>query len=457
MKRVLLILGAVWAAGIFPSPQAALAADNPYIQVGSAHAKKTVVAFPAIRYAGTNADALSKQIQEIITNDLNFMDLFSILGQSAYIENPKSSGITLGSFKFSDWSSIKAEILVKSQLMVQNGTMSLEGYVYDVTGAKQLLGKRFVAAVSDPKTLGHTFANSIVNALTGLPGIFLTKIAMACESRGRQEIYIMDFDGTNAKQITHHNSISLGPAWSPNGTKIVYSRYVKHRSNVKNLDLYEFDFNSDTIRMLSNRKTLNTGAAYSPDGKKIALTMNFLGNPEIFTLDPVANTVTRLTKSFGEDVDPSWSPDGRKLAFVSSRSGRPMVYSMDADGSNVKRLTFAGIYNATPNWSPTNNKLVFAGWLEKHFDVFLINPDGTNIERLTKDQGNNEDPTFSPDGNFVVFSSNRTGQRNVYVMNVDGTFVKRLTYGIGNCVAPKWSNPPRPATEAPVTGGGPGG
>lgn len=445
MSRFLLVF-------LLLAPLAASAADNAYIQVGQAHAKKTVIAFPDIRASGSNADTLSREIHETVTNDLTFMDLFSFLGSSAFVE-PSSAGMTMGTFRFTDWSSIKAEILVKSQLTVSGNSMSLEGYIYDVNGSKQLLGKRFVAASSEPKTLAHTFANNIVTALTGLPGIFLTKIVMGCEKNVRQELYIMDFDGTNAKQITRHNSISLAPAWSPDSSKIVYSRYVKHRSNIKNLDLYEFDFHSDTIRMLSNRKGINSGASYAPDGKKIALTMSFLGNPEIFTLDPKTNVVTRITKSFGEDVDPSWSPDGTKIAFVSNRSGRPMVYSMNSDGTNVKRLTFAGVYNATPNWSATNNKLVFAGWLERHFDIFLMNPDGTNIERLTKDQGNNEDPTFSPDGNFVVFSSNRTGQKNIYVMNVDGTFVKRLTYGIGNCVSPKWSNPPRPAAEAPLAGG----
>lgn len=445
--------GILLASVLWALPSIAHAADNAYIQVGQAHAKKTIIAFPDIHSTGNNADTIAREVKEIVTSDLEFMDLFSFLGNSAFVE-PGSAGVTMGSFRFSDWSSIKAEILVKGQLNVQGSSMALEGYVYDVNGSKQLLGKRFVAATSDPRTLAHTFANNIVTALTGLPGIFLTKIAMACGNGVRQELYIMDFDGTNVKQITRHNSISLAPAWSPDGTKIVYSRYVKHRSNIRNLDLYEFDFRSDTIRMLSNRHGINSGANYSPDGKKIALTMSFLGNPEIFTLDPKTNVVTRLTKSFGEDVDPSYSPDGTKVAFVSNRSGRPMVYSMNADGTNVKRLTFAGVYNATPNWSPTNNKLVFAGWLDRHFDVFLMNPDGTNIERLTKDQGNNEDPTFSPDGGFVVFSSNRTGQKNIYVMNVDGTFVKRLTYGIGNCVSPKWSNPPRPAAEAPLTGVG---
>ncbi len=421
------------------------AKDLPYIAVGNAHTKKTVIAYAPI-VLSESSNLLSQSVQTItqtVVRDLDFMDLFRFLGSSAFIEDSKKTGITMDSFKFSDWSSIGAELLIKSAFSnVSDNTFSYETYLYDLTGGKQILAKKYISTYEDLKTVGHSFANDLVKALTGLPGIFLTKIAMSCDLTHKKEIYIMDFDGSNVKQITQHGSIAFAPAWSPSGTKIAYSLFKKHKNNVKNIDLYEYDFQTSTIRMLSNRKGINSGAAYSPDGKKIALTMSFTGNPEIFALDPANTTVTRLTSSFGVDVDPSWSPDGKSMAFVSSRTGMPMVFNMQADGSKVQRLTYAGRYNATPNWSPQNNKIVFAGWIDQTFDIFIMNPDGTTIERLSKNQGNNEDPYFSPDGNFVIFSSNRTGQQNIYVMNIDGTFVKRLTYGLGNCVTPKWSNPP---------------
>ncbi|MCM2323528.1 MAG: Tol-Pal system beta propeller repeat protein TolB [Oligoflexia bacterium] len=425
-------------------PAATLAEDRPYIPVGTARAKKTVLALAEVRTGGdARLDKIGQLIRETVNHDLAFMDIFQLLGQAAFLEDSKKAGLTPDTFKMSDWSSIGAEILVKAGLSFEGPNLALEGYVYETASGKRILGKRYVASQADAKATAHTFANDIVGSLTGLNGIFLTKIAMSCDRNGKKEIYIMDFDGTNVRQITRHRSIAFAPAWSPDGTRIAYSLYTRHRGNIKNIDLFEFDFASNTHRLLSNRKGINSGAAYSPDGKKIAMTMSFLGNPDIFVLDPVTKTVERVTKSLGFDVDPSWSPDGRRMAFVSSRSGGPMVFGMSSDGSDVQRLTYAGKYNATPSWSPQNNKVAFAGWIDRSFDIFIMNPDGSHIERLTKSQGSNEDPHFSPDGNFIVFSSNRTGQKNIYVMNVDGTFVKRMTYGMGNCVSPKWSNPPR--------------
>ena len=418
-----------------------------YLSVGTARTKKSVLAFADIRAENTQSKALAKVIEETVTRDLTFMDLFKFLSSTAFIEDSATAGITPGTFKFKDWSGIGAEFLIKSTLNSSNTSengqvLSFEAHVYDTFGAKQILAKRYTANTKDVKNLAHTFANDMIQALTGLPGIFQTKIAMTCDMSGKKEIYVMNFDGSDVKQVTKHRSIAFAPAWSPDGTRIAYSLFTRHANNVKNIDLYEFNFTSNTVRLLSDRRGINSGAAYSPDGSKIALTMSYSGNPEIFLLDLATRGTTQLTKSFGFDVDPSWSPDGKHLAYVSSRTGMPMVFSMKLDGKQPQRLTYAGKYNATPTWSPQKNKIGFAGWIDKSFDIFIMNPDGTNIERLTKNQGNNEDPYFSPDGGFLAFSSNRTGQRNIYVMNTDGTFVKRLTFGLGNCVSPKWSNPP---------------
>lgn len=413
--------------------------DKASIAVGKAKTKKTVVAIPEPK----GDKSLAKSLRETVDTDLKFMDLFRILEPAAFVE-PASAGIAPGSFKISDWKSIGSEFVVKSALSKEGDALSLEAYVYETGEGKAILSKRYKTGAKEIQLLAHTFANDIVEALTGQPGIFLTKIAMVCDRGGKtKEVFMMDFDGTNVKQLTQHRSTIVTPAWSPDGTKIAYSLFTKRKDNVKNIDLYEFDFKTSSIRMLSNRKGINSGATYSPDGKSIAMTMSFLGNPEIFLFDPGKKTATRLTKSFGVDVDPAFSPDGKSIAFVSSRSGMPMVFSMALDGSKIQRLTYAGKYNASPGWSPNGKKLVFAGWIDKKFDIFTMNVDGTNIERLTKDQGSNEDPSFSPDGNFIVFSSDRTGQRSIYVMNVDGTYVKRLTFGLGNCNSPRWSNPPK--------------
>lgn len=445
MKSHLLAL-LVFAATSVAQPPAAFAGH--YLAVGEARIKKSVLAFPESKYLSAGMDSgdpqgLAHTIKELITDDLNFTNLFTMQSPSAFIEKPEA-GLTMETFHISDWATIGTEFLIKTGVSLTKGNIAYEVRLYDVLGSKQIMGKRYVAKQSEPRVLAHSVANNIVQALTGKPGIFFTKIAMVCNKTGQKEIWVIDFDGTNPRQITSHRTLAFSPAWSTDNRRIAYSLYTKNRHNIKNIDLYEYDSTQKRSHLLSNRHGINSGAAYSPDGHHIALTMSFLGNPDIFLLDPNTHEVTRVTKSLGTDVDPAWSPDGRRMAFVSTRSNQPMVYlgeieAMKTNPASATRLTFAGKLNATPSWSPTGNKIVFAGFNDTHFDLFLMNTDGTNLERLTKDEGNNEDPFFSPDGNFIVFSSNRTGQRNIYVISTDGQFTKRLTYGLGECEAPKWS------------------
>jgi TolB protein len=402
------------------------------ISVGAAKTRKALLAITDPKLKTNHAGPAAKQTVDQIRSNLEFMDIFKVLDPKAYPKDPSN---------LSAWTAIKVEYLIQSSFDVLGSKNTFHVSVVETFSNREILNKQYIGSSNDLKLIANTASNDIVEALTGRPGVFLSKITMVCDRTGKKEVYIMNFDGSEVKQVTRAKSTTLSPSWSPDGKRLLFSVITKGRNNVKNWNLYEFDLESGKLRLLSNQPGMNSGAVYSPDGSVIALTMSFIDdNPEIFLLDN-SKRVTRLTNSIGVDVDPSWSPDGKALAFVSGRTGASMIYRMNADGSNVKRLTFAGTYNATPSWSPAGNKIAFAGWIDKKFDIFIMNPDGTNIERLTQNQGSNEDPHFGPDGNLIVFSSNRSGQKNIYVMNSDGSYTKRLTFGLGNCHSPKWSNP----------------
>jgi TolB protein len=395
-------------------------AQTTSISVGEAKTKKPDIHLASPTSTGNELTAEISQIQKTIASDLAFTDQFRNTPDS---EKEKADYRSNGSIK------------------LENGRISYEFHLKQTGNEQDILGKRYQSDRDDYKTLAHLIANDIVMAITGKKGIFLTRIAFACDRTGKKEIYTMNFDGSDVRQITRNRSISLGPSWSTDGTRISYSVFNRHEDNTRNIDLFEYNFKNGNLRMLSNRKGLNSGASYHPNGKQLALTLSYAGNPDIYLLNLENRTVYQLTKSAGFDVDPAFSPDGSKIAFVSSRAGKPMVYTMSvAHPGDVKRITFAGSYNATPNWSPDSKKIVFAGWIEGHFDIFSITADGAKIERFTKNEGNNEDPSFSPDGSMIAFSSNRANkEKAIYVMNADGTNVRRLTFGLGNCSGSKWS------------------
>ncbi|NDC79234.1 MAG: hypothetical protein EBZ67_15390, partial [Chitinophagia bacterium] len=107
-------------------PPRAYAQGKPYIPVGTAKTRKTVLAFADIRVAGSPAPSdLARTVRDTFVSDLNFMDLFSFLDRKAFVENSEA-GIRPDTFKFTDWSSVGAEFVIKTQLTREPGRIELE-------------------------------------------------------------------------------------------------------------------------------------------------------------------------------------------------------------------------------------------------------------------------------------------------------------------------------------------
>ncbi len=297
----------------------------------------------------------------------------------------------------------------------------------------------------------HQISHLIFFHLVGRESIFLSKIVFVSSTsnvNGKQikELFIMDYDGFNVKQLTRHKSVVISPSISKDRKLILYS-VVKRNKGIKNVDLYVYDREKRRSYPISRRKGINSGAIFHPDGKHIILTLSFGVNADIFQLPLYGGPIQRVTRHPSDDVDPSISEDGKKLVFLSGRSGKAMIYLMDyfsKDDENAKRISFVGKFNATPRFSPDGKEIVFASWPENSFDIFRMDLEGKELVRLTKNFGSNEDPSFSSDGQFIVFSSQRVLSRkkatyNVYIMDRNGNRIRPLTKNMGDCISPRWS------------------
>lgn len=365
------------------------------------------------------------ELAAILKNDLYLTGLFSI------VETSSQPMLTSeGNPDFEACSRSGAQAVLTGRFHVSGGDLVFEGRLYDVALKKMELGKRFTAAVREHRHLVHKFGDRVLEALTGVPGSFSSQIIFVGDSPPK-EIFSMDFDGRDLRQMTSTGAINMSPEWSPDGRNILFTSYIN-----RNPDLWSLDLQSMTLRLVSGRPGINASARFSPAGDVVALSLSFNGSPHIFSITPQGHIINRLTNGRGNDISPTWSPDGATIAYVSDQAGTPQIYMIPATGGQPRRLTFGGNYNTDPDWSPRGDQLVFTARIDGRFQICAIRVDGTDFRVLTN-KGVNQDPAWSPDGRMIAFSSTRDGRRLIYLMDSRGEIQVPISSISGK--APAWS------------------
>ncbi len=423
MRRVLIVASVAIALLI---PQ--LSSARIYIPIDQPSDQKFPIAIADFSGGGTGDD-----LAEIIRNDLELSGYFRIIPNESYKKVAEKEGISQESIRFSFWTAIEAQALVKGEVEKKGGKLVVTARLFDPFLREMLVGKQYKADKKHMREVAHRFSDEIMHSLTGIPGVFNTKIAYtAVTGKGRKGVYVMDMDGHNPFAVTKNKSLNLSPSWSPKGDQIVYTSYVKGDP-----DLYISPLGSRRMRKLTGRMGSNITPAWSPTGGAIAFASSLPGISNLYLKKPSGGNATRLTNSRTIDIAPSYSPDGSQIVFASERAGGLHIFKMPAGGGGgAQRLTFVGYQNDMPSWSPMGDKIAFAGRDMGTFDIFIMNPDGSNIQRLTIGAGSNEHPSFSPDGRLITFSTTREGGTSIYLMRADGSNQMRISKGNG--LLPAW-------------------
>ena len=129
-----------------------------------------------------------------------------------------------------------------------------------------------------------------------------------------------------------------------------------------NWEIYVMDTNGNNQRNLTNHPKNDEDPSGAPDGKRIAFMSNRDGHvvkgnitDEIYVMDADGNNPQNLTNHLHNDRHPSWfpswSPDGQQIVFTSiGEDWSEQIYVMDADGKNQQRLSNHPDRDFTPSW-----------------------------------------------------------------------------------------------------------
>lgn len=374
-------------------------------------------------------------VSDDVKKDLSLTGIFNILNKKSFLEEKDSSpATTTEKIRFSDWAAIGADYLLQGNITQNDKEIIVESRLFDVTRGELLFNKRYHSEINKLKTISRAIASDILLTLTNDEGDFSTKIAFVYKKGSKSDIYAINYDGSDLKSITNHQSIIMTPRWSLDGNFLAFTSFKGGRP-----EIYIRNLKNSTERKVASFEGLNLCGAFSPDGRKLLLTLSKEGNEEIYVLETDTLKLKRLTNNYSIDVSPAWSPDGTRIAFVSNRAGSPQIYTMDASGNNVKRITLEGSYNTSPSWSPRGDRIAYEGLINNKYQIFSIDEGGNNPLQLTFDAANNESPSWSPSGRQIVYVSRKSSKSKIYIINSNGLNPRVLIENSYKLVMPAWS------------------
>ncbi|MDG2220348.1 MAG: M28 family peptidase, partial [Rubripirellula sp.] len=205
------------------------------------------------------------------------------------------------------------------------------------------------------------------------------------------DIYIMNSDGTNLRQLTDVPGYDGGPFFSPDGRRICWRRFSEDGATA---EVFTMKTDGTDVQRLTSIGAMSWAPFFHPSGDYLIFTTNKhgFGNFELYLVradgkgDPV-----RVTSTDGFDGLPVFLPDGKQLSWTSNRTANKQSQifmgtwndalarkELNLENSEDRTAALAAAESSSPDFAPTD--------VMRHVD-FLTRPElggrltGTEGER----------------------------------------------------------------------------
>jgi serine/threonine protein kinase/Tol biopolymer transport system component len=252
---------------------------------------------------------------------------------------------------------------------------------------------------------------------------------VTAQSDPSNQIWIMGFNepATQAKKVTNGKIDGIGGlTWTADGRVV----YVTEAGDKSELWIMNAD-GSDNKQLTSDGYPKNSPTA-SPDGKYIFFSSLRAGIPHIWRINSDGTNAKQITAGDFADIDATCAPDSQWLTFISYRTGRPFLWKVGVDGGEAVQLTDRPTKRAF--FSPDGTSLACGYLVEADASAWKIavipiagGPPVKLIDAPSRRGFEGNEWMWAPDGRGIIYVATRSGVANLWRQPLDGSKPAQLT------------------------------
>lgn len=387
-----------------------------------------------------NSETAPQDVSGVVTNDLQNSGRFKVFGQSALSEFPSNArNVSADYFR-----------RLGTDNVVVGKVVSLGGDRYQINfqlldmyrgsgAASVVLDKKYTIAGNQLRAIAHHISDLIYEQITGVRGIFSTKLAYVVVQRSanaptRYILEVADADGYNPRPLLNSPEPIMSPSWAPNGRQVAYVSFENKRANI-----YVQDVVTGRRALLTDFPGINGAPAWSPDGRKLALVLSKSGSPNIYIMDVASRQLTQVTNDFYINTEPAWAPDSRSLLFTSNKSGGPQIYQVNLSNNSVSRVSYDGNYNARGSFTRDGKYIAMIHKVSGSYNIAVLDLDTGTTRVLNSFATDSASPSIAPNGSMILYDTLYGGRNVLAMVSADGRIQLRLPARNGEAQDPAWS------------------